>query len=164
VAGFLLAFTGLIGLLLPGLSAPPLHGAVLMLGDGVAWGMYSLRGRGAGDPARVTAGNFVRTVPLAFVLCLCMFKDVALDKAGIAYAIASGALASGVGYVIWYSALPMLKAATAATVQLSVPLLAAAGGIVFLAEPVTLRLALASVAVLGGIALVILQERNSERA
>ena len=164
VVGFLLAFAGLIGLLLPGLSAPPLHGAVLMLGAGVAWGMYSLRGRGAGDPARVTAGNFVRTVPLAFVLCLCMFKDVALDKAGIAYAIASGALASGVGYVIWYSALPMLKAATAATVQLSVPLLAAVGGIVFLAEPVTLRLALASVAVLGGIALVILQERNSERA
>ncbi|MCY7354292.1 MAG: DMT family transporter [Lysobacter sp.] len=160
VGGFILAFAGLIGLLLPGLSAPPLHGAVLMLGAGVAWGIYSLRGKGAGDPTRVTAGNFLRTIPIALVLGLLMFEEMSLDDAGVGYAIASGALASGIGYAIWYSALPALKATTAATVQLSVPLIAAIGGIIFLEEAVTLRLALASVAVLGGIALVVVRGRN----
>lgn len=159
VGGLLLAFAGLIGVLLPGLSAPPLGAAALMLGAGVAWGVYSLRGRGAGDALRVTAGNFLRTVPFALLLCLWMSKDLSLDGAGVCYAIASGALASGVGYAIWYAALPALRASTAATVQLSVPVLAAMGGIVFLAEPLSPRLVLASVAVLGGIALVILQAR-----
>ena len=157
MAGALLAFAGLVGLLLPGLSAPPLHGAVLMLGAGLAWGVYSLRGRRAGNPTQVNAGNFLRTVPIALVLALLMFKDLSLDGAGVGYAIASGALASGIGYAIWYAALPALKATTAAVVQLGVPLIAAMGGIVFLAEPVTLRLALASAAVLGGIAVVLLQ-------
>lgn len=157
MAGALLAFAGLVGLLLPGLSAPPLHGAVLMLGAGLAWGVYSLRGRRAGNPTQVNAGNFLRTVPIASVLALLMFKDLSLDGAGVGYAIASGALASGIGYAIWYAALPALKATTAAVVQLGVPLIAAMGGIVFLAEPVTLRLALASAAVLGGIAVVLLQ-------
>lgn len=157
MAGALLAFAGLVGLLLPGLSAPPLHGAVLMLGAGLAWGVYSLRGKRAGNPTQVNAGNFLRTVPIALVLALLMFKDLSLDGAGVGYAIASGALASGIGYAIWYAALPALKATTAAVVQLGVPLIAAMGGIVFLAEPVTLRLALASAAVLGGIAVVLLQ-------
>ncbi len=161
-AGCLLAFGGLVGLLLPGLSAPPLGGAVLMLGAGCAWGMYSLRGKGALDPVAVTAGNFLRAVPMALVVGAFMFKDLSPDRAGVAYAVASGALASGIGYAIWYSALPALKATTAATVQLSVPLIAAIGGIVFLAEPVTLRLALASVAVLGGIALVIVRGGGNE--
>ena len=156
-AGCVLAFGGLVGLLLPGLSAPPLGGAVLMLCAGFAWGVYSLRGKGALDPVAVTAGNFLRAVPMALLLGTFMFRDLSLDHAGAAYAVASGALASGIGYAIWYSALPALKATTAATVQLSVPLIAAVGGIVFLAEPVTLRLALASVAVLGGIALVIVR-------
>ena len=163
VAGLVLALAGLIGLLLPGLSTPPLHGAVLMLGAGLAWGIYSFRGKRAGDPTRVTAGNFLRTVPIALMLGLVMHKDLSFDAAGVGYAIGSGALASGIGYVIWYAALPALKATTAAVVQLSVPLLAAMGGIVFLAEAVTLRLALASVAVLGGIALVLLQ-RESKHA
>ncbi len=157
VAGLLLAFAGLIGLLLPGLSAPPPRGAILMLGAGMAWGIYSLRGKRAGDPTRVTAGNFLRTVPIALVLGVLMLKDLSLDVAGVGYAIASGALASGVGYAIWYAALPALKATTAAIVQLSVPVIAGMGGIIFLTEPVTLRLALASVAVLGGLALVLLQ-------
>lgn len=161
IVGFVSAFGGLVGLLLPGLSAPPLHGAALMLAAGVAWGVYSLRGRGAGDPTRVTAGNFLRAVPIAFFLCLWMLKDRSLDPAGVGYAIASGALASGIGYAIWYSALPMIRTTTAATVQLSVPLIAALGGIVFLAEPMTPRLALASIAVLGGIAMVIVQRRHS---
>lgn len=159
VMGLLLALSGLAGLLLPGISAPPLSGAVLMLAAGCAWGVYSLRGRGAGDPTRVTAGNFMRATPLALLLSIVTMSQANLDIAGVAYAIASGALASGVGYAIWYTALPMLKATSAATVQLSVPVIASAGGILLLGEALTLRLVLASMAILGGIALVIWQKR-----
>ena len=164
--GLALALSGLLGLLLPGISAPPLAGSVLMLGAGVAWGVYSLRGKGAGDPTRVTAGNFLRAAPIAIALSLLMLglQRVTLDAAGIGYALASGALTSGLGYAIWYTAVPALKATTAATVQLSVPVLAALGGIVFLGEAVTLRLGLASLAILGGIALVVLQKRAAPRA
>jgi drug/metabolite transporter (DMT)-like permease len=164
VVGLALAFGGLVGLLLPGLSAPPLQGAVLMLGAGVAWGIYSLRGRGAGDATRVTAGNFLRAVPIAAALSVLMLGGTALDNAGLMYAIASGALASGLGYAIWYTALPALKATNAATVQLSVPVIAALGGVVFLGEAITLRLALASMAILGGIALVILERRAAQKS
>lgn len=157
--GLFLALGGLVGLLLPGLSAPPLAGSVLMLGAGVAWGIYSLRGRGVDDPTRVTAGNFLRTIPISVVLSLFMIDYISLDGAGFWYAVASGALASGVGYAIWYTALPVLKNTSAATVQLSVPVIAALGGIAFLGEPMTLRLVLASAVILGGIALVILQKR-----
>jgi drug/metabolite transporter (DMT)-like permease len=159
VLGIVLAFGGLIGLLLPGLSAPPLIGSLLMIGAGVAWGVYSLRGKGAGDPTRVTAGNFLRAVPITVVLSLLMINFTTLDQAGFWYAVCSGALASGLGYAIWYTALPALKNTSAATVQLSVPVIAAIGGIILLGEPVTLRLVLASVAILGGIALVILQKQ-----
>ena len=157
--GVLLAFGGLVGLLLPGLSAPPLLGAMLMMGAGIAWGVYSLRGKGAGDPTRVTAGNFLRAVPITLLLSLLMVEFVSVDAAGFIYAIASGALASGLGYAIWYTVLPALKNTSAASVQLSVPVIAALGGIVFLGESITLRLVLASVAILGGIALVIVQKR-----
>lgn len=161
LAGLGLALGGLLGLLLPGLSAPPLAASVLMLGAGLAWGIYSLRGKGAGKPTQVTAGNFLRAVPVAVALSVMMFvvegaSPASMDKAGLGYAVASGALTSGLGYAVWYAALPALKATTAATVQLSVPVLAALGGIVFLGEAVTLRLALASAAILGGIALVLL--------
>lgn len=162
VVGLLLALAGLLGLLLPGLSAPPLSGALLMLGAGVAWGVYSLRGKSGGDPARVTAGNFLRAVPIAVALSAfsaLTLNAASLDSAGVCYALASGALASGVGYAIWYTALPALPATNAATVQLSVPVIAALGGIAFLGEPLTLRLTLSSVAILGGIALVILEKR-----
>jgi len=155
-----LAIGGLVALLLPGLSAPPLLGSALMIGAGVAWGIYSLRGRGAGDPLRVTAGNFLRAAPIAAALSVVMFSELSLDVAGIGYAVASGALASGFGYAIWYTALPALKATTAATVQLSVPVIAALGGIVLLGEPLTLRLVLASIAILGGIALVIMKKEQ----
>lgn len=157
--GLVLAFCGLLSLLLPGLSAPPWLDSALMLMAGFAWGIYSLRGKGAGDPTLVTAGNFLRAVPMALVLSLLMFSQQAIDVLGLGYALASGALASGVGYAIWYTALPGLKATQAATVQLSVPVLAALGGIVFLNELMTLRLILASLAILGGIALVIWQRR-----
>jgi drug/metabolite transporter (DMT)-like permease len=158
LVGLVLAIGGLVTLLLPGLSAPPLLGSLLMLGAGIAWGIYSLRGKGAGDPIKVTAGNFLRAVPIAAVLSLLMVDRMALDSAGFGYAVLSGALASGLGYAIWYAALPALKATSAATVQLSVPVIAALGGALFLGESVTLRLVTASLAILGGIALVILEK------
>ena len=157
--GLLLALAGLLGLLLPGLSAPPLGGSLLMLLAGVAWGVYSLRGAGAGDPTTVTGGNFLRATPLALGLSVVTLPWISIDPDGLWYAVASGALASGVGYAIWYSALRGLRAASAATVQLSVPVVAALGGILFLGEPVTVRLLLAALAVLGGIALVVVVGR-----
>ena len=157
IAGVALAFAGLVGLLLPGLSAPPLGGALMMIGAGMAWGVYSVRGKGAGDPIRVTAGNFLLTVPITALLCLLMITEVSLDAIGAGYAVASGALTSALGYALWYRVLPMLRATSAATVQLSVPVIVAIGGVALLGEPITLRLVLASAAVLGGIALVILE-------
>nr|WP_202882124.1 DMT family transporter [Candidatus Manganitrophus noduliformans] len=157
--GLTFALAGLVGLLLPGLSSPPIRGAILMLGAGVAWGIYSLRGRGAGDPVSATAGNFLRAAPLAMGLSFVLLPWARLDRAGIGYAALSGALASGVGYAVWYTALRGLKATSAATVQLSVPVIAAVGGIVFLGEPITLRLLIASTVIFGGIALVLIVRR-----
>lgn len=165
IVGFIVAVTGLVVLVSPGLSAPPLAASILMLGAGIAWGIYSLRGKGERNPARATAGNFVRAVPFAAALSIAFFRSAYCDLTGVGYATISGAVTSGLGYVIWYSALPGLKAASAATVQLSVPVLAATGGIVLLGEPITLRYVLASVAVLGGIALVVAtphSQRNAE--
>jgi len=159
MAGLALACGGLVGLLLPGISAPPLGAAVLMLCSGAAWGIYSLRGRGKGDPVRVTTGNFLRAAPIALAWSVLMAENVSVDVEGLLYALASGALTSAIGYIIWYTVLPALRATSAATVQLSVPVIAALGGTVLLGESVTLRLMLASVAILGGIALVILEKR-----
>ena len=158
LAGLILALAGLVGLLLPGVTAPPLIGSLLMLAAGVAWGIYSLRGRGSGNPLAVTAGNFLRTVPFAIALSMVTFRGISMDVDGLGYAVASGALTSGLGYAIWYTALPALKATTAATVQLSVPVIAALGGVMLLGEYLSVRLVLASVAILGGIALVILRK------
>lgn len=155
IVGLACALGGLIGLLLPGLSAPPLLSSALMLAAGFAWGAYSLRGKGSGDPLRVTSGNFLRAVAFAVVLSAATLPWASLDAAGVGYAIASGAVTSGIGYAVWYTALPGLKATSAATVQLSVPVIAALGGIALLDEPPTLRLLLAAIAILGGIALVI---------
>lgn len=153
--GLALALGGLTGLLLPGVSAPPMRGALLMVVAGIAWGAYSLRGRGSGDATAKTAGNFLRAVPFALALSAVMLRDVRVDAVGIACAAASGALTSGIGYAIWYTALPHLRAASAATVQLSVPALAALAGIALLDEPPTWRLLFATIAILGGIALVV---------
>lgn len=158
--GFVLAFAGLIGLLLPGLSAPPVASALLMITAGIAWGVYSLRAKGAGEPTAVTTGNFIRAVPMALGLSLIMMTGTSVDMPGIGYAVASGAIASGLGYAIWYMALPLLQATSAATVQLSVPVIAAIGGVLLLSEPLTLRLLLAGAAILGGIAVVILSGRR----
>jgi drug/metabolite transporter (DMT)-like permease len=158
-AGLSLAIAGLVGLLWPGLSAPPPGSAALMLAAGIAWGIYSLRGRRSGDPTIATAGNFVRAAAFAVVLSLVTLGGASVDAAGVLYAIASGALASGLGYAIWYTALPGLTATKAATVQLSVPVIAAAAAVVLLDEAITLRLVLGSAAILGGIALVVIAKR-----
>lgn len=165
IVGFVLAVAGLVGLLLPGLSAPHLDGAALMVAAGIAWGIYSLRGKKSRNPISATAGNFLRSVPmtlaLTLVLSLLLHQRISLDPVGLILAIASGALTSGIGYAIWYTALPGLAATTAATVQLSVPVIAALGGVIFLDESVTLRLVLCSAAILGGIALVIAARRRA---
>ncbi len=164
IVGLILGLGGLAGLLLPGLSAPPLIGSVLMLVAGVAWGVYSIRGKGTGDPTRVTSGNFLRASLFTVLLSVLAISDYNPDLAGVGYAVASGAIASGLGYALWYSVVPALKATNAATIQLSVPVIAALGGIVILGESVTLRFVLASLAILGGIALVILRKpgKNTE--
>ncbi|MEL7169498.1 MAG: DMT family transporter [Bacteroidota bacterium] len=162
--GAVLALCGLVGLLLPGFQAPPLFGAVLMLAAGVAWGVYSLRGRGSGDPTQETAGNFVRAVPLAVVLSVMFWRDAAVEPGGLALAVASGALASGVGYAVWYAVVPHLTAGTAATVQLTVPILAAVGGVALLGEAITVRLLVASVAILGGVGLFLVSKRSARDA
>jgi len=156
--GLLCASGGLVGLMLPGISAPPLLSSLLMLSAGIAWGVYSLRGKGIVDPTGATTGNFLRAVPITMALSAIALPWMSLDRNGVCYAIASGALTSGVGYAIWYTALRGLKATSAAVVQLSVPVFAALGGIVFLGESISARLLVASVAILGGIALFIIEK------
>lgn len=153
--GFALAVGGLVYLVSPGLTAPPAAGTVLMIGAGIAWGVYSLRGRGTNDPLAATAGNFLRATPLALLASVLLIGQFHADMRGVALALASGAITSGMGYVIWYAALRGLSALRAATVQLSVPPIAALGGVVLLSESITLRLVVASIATLGGIALVL---------
>jgi len=154
-AGFALALVGLAALLAPGASAPPVLPAISMLSAGVAWGLYSLRGRGAADPLAATAGNFARAVPLTLILSLITLPWLMVDLGGALYALASGALTSGLGYAIWYAALPGLRASAAASVQLSVPVITAVGGLLLLNETPSMLLVLSSLAILGGIALVI---------
>ena len=161
VIGLVIAITGLVVLVFPGLSAPPLMASILMLGAGMAWGIYSLRGKLAVDAIAATTGNFLRAVPFAALISLIMIPRIHVDSSGVSYAVISGAITSGLGYVIWYRVLPALKATSAATVQLSVPVLAATGGILLLGEPITLRYVLASIAVLGGIALVVMEKKHS---
>ncbi|KQW37512.1 DMT family transporter [Rhizobacter sp. Root404] len=153
--GLLAAGGGLLALLLPGAHAPAWGRAALMLGSGVAWGIYSLRGRGAGDPLAVNAGNFWRAALLSLALLPLFWASVSVDTAGLLYAVASGAVASGIGYSIWYAAVRGLSATGAASVQLSVPAIAALGAVALLGEPLTPRLVVASIVILGGIALVI---------
>jgi drug/metabolite transporter (DMT)-like permease len=153
--GLVGAFAGLVYLVSPGISAPAPSGSLLMALAGIAWGIYSLRGRGSGDPSAVTAANFARAVPFAVVVSLLFLPDFQMTVRGAWLAVASGAVASGMGYVVWYAALKGLTTTRAAVVQLSVPVLAAIGGVLFLSEAITHRLVLSSVIILGGIALAI---------
>jgi drug/metabolite transporter (DMT)-like permease len=153
-AGLALALAGLVYLVLPGLAAPPPLSSAFMVVAGISWGLYSLGGRGATDPLADTTNNFVLSLPLAFAVNLITLSvGTHVSTAGIALAVLSGALASGVGYVVWYAALRGLTATRAATVQLSVPVLAAVGGVIFMSETVSLRLLLATTVILGGVAL-----------
>ncbi len=158
--GLILAFGGLVYLVLPGLESPPVVYAVLMIAAGAAWGFYTLRGRGSTNPLADTAGNFSRSVPFVVLAALPFLSKVHLSVKGVLLAILSGAVASGIGYSVWYAALKFHTAARAAVMQLSVPALAALGGVVFLAETVSMRLILASLLILGGIGLVIFGKKR----
>lgn len=159
VAGLIAAFVGLVVLLAPGLSAPPPLAAATMLLAGVAWGAYSLIGRGEPRPIAATARNFAWSLPAAAALAAWPGAWAGASATGVALALTSGALTSGLGYVAWYLALPSLSRTVAATVQLSVPLVAALGALALLGEAIDLRFALASALVLGGIAAVVLTRR-----
>lgn len=161
--GLLAAFGGLVYLVSPGISAPAPGGSLLMALAGVAWGIYSLRGRGSGDPVVATAANFARALPFALFVSLLVLPDLQISARGAWLAVASGALASGLGYVIWYAALKGLTTTRAAIVQLAVPVLAAVGGVIFLSEEVTARLVIASTVILGGVAAAILGRDDSPR-
>lgn len=160
-AGLTLAVLGLVWLVSPGVSSPDPFGAVLMAVAGVAWGIYSLRGRNSADPLEATANNFIYAAPMVVMVSLLFIGDFHSSSGGLALAVASGAVASGLGYTIWYAALRGLTATRAATVQLCVPAIAAFGGVVWLSEEITLRLLLSSAATLGGVWIVL---KRSEAA
>ncbi|MCG3188218.1 MAG: hypothetical protein LKCHEGNO_00136 [Burkholderiaceae bacterium] len=153
--GFVAACGGLVALMLPGIHATSVWASLLMAAAGACWGVYSLRGRGSKSPLAVTAGNFWRASVLAIVLSAVLVRWAEVDAKGYAYAVASGALTSGLGYVVWYTALRGLKSTQAAIVQLTVPAIAALGGVALLGETLTLQLVVTSAIVLGGVALVI---------
>ena len=171
IVGFILAIIGLIILMLPGISAPSFSGALLMCISGVAWGMYTLQGRGSHNPAMATAGNFIKAAPMAIALWLIVYSltkysgdntiNLALD--GVIYALISGIVTSGIGYVIWYSVLPALKATQAAIIQLSVPLLVTLAGALLLNESITLRVTFASITILVGTILVLTFKKSPKK-
>ena len=154
--GLLLALGGLVYLVFPGLAAPSPFGSVLMMTAGIAWGFYTIRGRGSQNPLADTAGNFLYAVPMIMVIRLATWGHLNISVNGILLATLSGALASGVGYVIWYAALRGLTTTRAAIVQLSVPVIAAWSGVILLSEEISMRLLLAGVLILGGIGLSVL--------
>lgn len=160
LSGFVLALGGLVILMLPGITAPSFLGALLMCLSGIAWSIYTLQGRGAVNPARTTAGNFIKAAPMAIFLWLVVSFSttnvINLDSTGIFYALLSGIVTSGMGYIIWYSVLPELKATQAAIIQLSVPLLVTLAGAILLSEAITQRIVLASFIILLGTILVLI--------
>lgn len=162
--GGCLAFGGLVYLVYPGVTAPSWSGSLLMAGAGIAWGIYCLRGRSTADPLAETALNFLLSLPFVAILSLCFFKGSHWSLTGILLAVLSGGLASGVGYAVWYTALKGMTASKASIVQLAVPLLAAFGGALFLAESISLRLVVAAAAILGGVALALAERRELRAA
>ena len=154
--GLIIAIVGLVYLVLPGLSAPPFFSSLLMAFAGIAWGFYTLRGKQSTNPLADTAGNFIRAVPFVLIAFLPFISDFHYSKRGILFAVLSGAIASGIGYAVWYAALKFHTATRAAILQLAVPILAAIGGILLLSESVTMRLTLAAIMILGGICAAIL--------
>jgi len=162
--GLALALAGLAYLVSPGLVAPDPLGAALMAIAGLAWAAYTLLGRGSSSPLADTAGNFVRTAPVAALLIGAGTMTAPMSPAVAAYAVMSGVVASGLGYAIWYAALPHLPRVRAAVVQLTVPVIAAVGGVILIAEPLSWRLVIASAAILGGVAIALLASERRRRA
>lgn len=158
--GLFAALAGLIYLVLPGLASPPLFSSLLMALAGIAWGFYTLRGKGSANPLAETTGNFVRTVPLIILASLPFLSQFQMSQRGFVFAVISGAITSGVGYSIWYAALKFHTATRAAILQLSVPVLAAIGGIIFLSENVTIQLLVAAILILGGISLAVFAKKQ----
>ncbi len=161
--GMGIAIVALVYLVSPGLTAPPLHGAVLMTVAGISWGAYSLVGRGSTSPLADTAGNFIRCMPIGAVLVIAGVLYFRPSAAGLACAIASGAVASGLGYIIWYGVLPRLTRTTAAVVQLTVPAIAALGGVAFIGEALSGRLLIAMAGIIGGVSLALLAAERRRR-
>ena len=157
--GLALAFTGLCILLLPGASSPSLVGFFLMAISGIAWGFYTLAGRGSKSPLIDTTNNFLRTIPLVLLIMFFTIADMEISNRGVVLAVASGALASGLGYAIWYTALAGLTVTKAAVAQLSVPIIAAFGGVIFSSETINTGLIVSSVFILGGIATVVASKK-----
>jgi drug/metabolite transporter (DMT)-like permease len=158
--GLFIAVVGLIYLVSPGITAPSTTGSSLMATAGIAWGIYSLRGRGVSDPIGATADNFIRTVPLAVGAAMVWLPALSLTPMGFLWAALSGSITSGVGYVIWYAALRGLTATRAAIVQLTVPVLAAIAGVVVLGETISLRLVISTVVILGGVGLAVSRRKS----
>lgn len=161
--GLFVAFGGLVYLVLPGLSAPPLVSAVLMTSAGIAWGFYTLRGQGSEDPLSDTAGNFLRSVPMVMIVGSVFLPSMQISTRGAVLATLSGSVASGIGYTVWYAALKHHTATRAAVFQLSVPVIAAIGGIVLLAETASARLLVAAALILGGVGLTLVQRSVETR-
>lgn len=158
--GIAIAFGAFVWLVSPGLEAPDPLAAVLMAISGIAWGAYSLRGKSASDPLKATAGNFLLSVPMGLVLLFITISSSQITLYGVILAIASGAITSGMGYALWYKVLPQLTATRASIVQLTVPVVAGIGGLIFLSEPLTFRFVLASALILGGVAISIVLKAN----
>jgi len=154
--GIMVAFIGFVYLVLPGVSTPSTLGFFLMTISGIGWGIYTLKGRSSENPLMDTAYNFIRTLPLVLIMIIITFQDATYSFEGILYAVLSGSVASGIGYTIWYIALGGLSITQAAVLQLSVPVIAALGGIIFVSESITNRLILSSIMILGGILLVVI--------
>ena len=158
--GLAVAIGGLVYLVFPGLASPPLYSSLLMAAAGAAWGFYTLRGKGSGDPLANTTGNFIRSVPMIAVAAIPFLSKIHLSDRGILLAVLSGAVTSGVGYTVWYAALKFHTSTRAAVLQLAVPVIAAAAGVLLLDEVATARLAIAAALILGGIGLTILGKRT----
>lgn len=160
--GLLSALGGLIYLVFPGLAAPPPFSSFLMVIAGMSWGFYTLRGKKSIDPLADTTGNFLRSVPMIFIAALPFLMQMHASAKGVILAIVSGAVASGLGYSVWYAALRYHTATRAAILQLSVPILAAIGGVIFLSEKISIRLLLAALMILGGIAAAVSRRKHSK--
>ena len=163
--GLLIAFSGLTYLLLPSASAPSLYGFILMVISGIAWGFYTVAGKGARNPLVLTANNFLRTIPFVLITVLLLYmlnsEGLYITNSGLILAITSGAITSGLGYAIWYQALNGLSITHAAILQLTVPIIAAFGGVLFLSETISLQLIISAILVLGGIFVSLIVKKGS---